>query len=408
MIGSARSDCRTRGVRARGSRVAQTISSSSGSQHAFDLLARLLVTPGAKRRVAVEESGFHAARAAFSRPARDGRLCRWTVRVCVSIRCRIEVKVISVTPSHQSADGRGDVAHSARGVARSRARELVRPSSRMTTTGEVTCYGKATTGCVADDGSRVTRVFTSARSQRACFRRCARALSSRRHWARAALIDAGSIRLTNLIVTLLTQATLAVLYRRRSPGASHSSHAADLFAASQAALARCNRGAPLLLAPRYYPILPVCISPRASESAFAVNVVNAAFSICPESVVAHTLPIGEILLARSLYRIWTRQKSSRIKRAVREMGQVLRRRSSWEISRVFVSDRASLVRQFVCDFTAFASARLAVDRSVMRVSTRKGSRRLGSSLYTANDDCALSCVEGSPIRNRERCLTPRN
>lgn len=77
---------------------------TSGSRQAFDLLARLLVTPG-KTRVAVEEPGYPPVRAAFAAagavlvpvPVDDEGLC--------VDQLPDNVQVISVTPSHQSPTG---------------------------------------------------------------------------------------------------------------------------------------------------------------------------------------------------------------------------------------------------------------------------------------------------------------
>lgn len=77
---------------------------TSGAQQAFDLLARLLVTPG-QTQVAVEEPGYPPVRAAFA--AAGARLVPMPVDeegLCVD-RLPNEVRVISVTPSHQSPTG---------------------------------------------------------------------------------------------------------------------------------------------------------------------------------------------------------------------------------------------------------------------------------------------------------------
>jgi GntR family transcriptional regulator/MocR family aminotransferase len=77
---------------------------TSGAQQAFDLLARLLVTPG-RTRVAVENPGFPPLRAAFVAAGAqlvpvpvDGEGLRVD-------RLPGDVKVICVTPSHQSPTG---------------------------------------------------------------------------------------------------------------------------------------------------------------------------------------------------------------------------------------------------------------------------------------------------------------
>ena len=77
---------------------------TSGAQQAFDLLARLLVTPG-QTRVAVEEPGYPPLRAAFI--AAGAQLLPMPVDdegLCVDA-LPDDVRVISVTPSHQSPTG---------------------------------------------------------------------------------------------------------------------------------------------------------------------------------------------------------------------------------------------------------------------------------------------------------------
>ncbi|NUS37810.1 MAG: PLP-dependent aminotransferase family protein [Lysobacter sp.] len=77
---------------------------TSGAQQAFDLLARLLVVPG-RTRVAVENPGYPPLRAAFL--AAGAQLV--PVRVDDEGLCVDElpddVRVVSVTPSHQSPTG---------------------------------------------------------------------------------------------------------------------------------------------------------------------------------------------------------------------------------------------------------------------------------------------------------------
>ena len=77
---------------------------TSGAQQAFDLLARLLVTPG-PTRVAVEEPGYPPLRAAFA--AAGAQLVPVPVDdegLCVE-RLPDDVRIVSVTPSHQSPTG---------------------------------------------------------------------------------------------------------------------------------------------------------------------------------------------------------------------------------------------------------------------------------------------------------------
>ncbi len=77
---------------------------TSGAQQAFDLIARALVTPG-QTKIAVEEPGYPPLRAAFM--AAGAKLVPVPVddeglRVD---RLPVDVKIISVTPSHQSPTG---------------------------------------------------------------------------------------------------------------------------------------------------------------------------------------------------------------------------------------------------------------------------------------------------------------
>ncbi|WP_046658203.1 PLP-dependent aminotransferase family protein [Lysobacter capsici] len=84
--------------------VADDVIVTSGAQQAFDLLARLLVTPGVTK-VAVEEPGYPPVRAAFA--AAGARLVPMPVDdegLCVE-QLPEDVRVISVTPSHQSPTG---------------------------------------------------------------------------------------------------------------------------------------------------------------------------------------------------------------------------------------------------------------------------------------------------------------
>jgi GntR family transcriptional regulator/MocR family aminotransferase len=77
---------------------------TSGAQQAFDLIARLLVTPG-QTKVAVEEPGYPPVRAAFA--AAGAKLVPLPVDdegLCID-RLPDDVRIISVTPSHQSPTG---------------------------------------------------------------------------------------------------------------------------------------------------------------------------------------------------------------------------------------------------------------------------------------------------------------
>jgi GntR family transcriptional regulator/MocR family aminotransferase len=84
--------------------IADDVIVTSSAQQAFDLLARALVTPG-RTRVAVEEPGYPPLRAAFI--AAGAQLVPIAVDdegLCVDQLPR-DVRVVSVTPSHQSPTG---------------------------------------------------------------------------------------------------------------------------------------------------------------------------------------------------------------------------------------------------------------------------------------------------------------
>ncbi|WP_426702759.1 PLP-dependent aminotransferase family protein [Rhodanobacter sp. Col0626] len=77
---------------------------TSGAQQAMDLIARLLVTPG-QTKVAVEEPGYPPVRAAFA--AAGAKLVSLPIDdegLCVK-HLPEDVRIISVTPSHQSPTG---------------------------------------------------------------------------------------------------------------------------------------------------------------------------------------------------------------------------------------------------------------------------------------------------------------
>ncbi|HET7268408.1 MAG TPA: PLP-dependent aminotransferase family protein [Oleiagrimonas sp.] len=83
---------------------AEDVIVTSGAQQAMDLIARLLVTPG-ETRVAMEEPGYPPVRAAFA--AAGARLVPVPVDaegLCVDC-LPADVKIIGVTPSHQSPTG---------------------------------------------------------------------------------------------------------------------------------------------------------------------------------------------------------------------------------------------------------------------------------------------------------------
>ncbi|HVI27002.1 MAG TPA: PLP-dependent aminotransferase family protein [Xanthomonadaceae bacterium] len=83
---------------------AEDVIVTSGAQQAFDLVARLLVTPGATR-VAVEEPGYPPLRAAFAAAGADLVPVPVDDEGVLVERIPGDVRVVSVTPSHQSPTG---------------------------------------------------------------------------------------------------------------------------------------------------------------------------------------------------------------------------------------------------------------------------------------------------------------
>lgn len=83
---------------------AEDVVVTSGAQQAFDLLARLLVTPG-KTRVAVENPGYPPVRAAFAAAGADLVPIPVDDEGLVVDALPDDVRLVSVTPSHQSPTG---------------------------------------------------------------------------------------------------------------------------------------------------------------------------------------------------------------------------------------------------------------------------------------------------------------
>ncbi|TDR48741.1 GntR family transcriptional regulator [Tahibacter aquaticus] len=79
---------------------AEDIVVTSGAQQAFDLLARVLVTPG-KTRVAVEEPGYPPLRAAFAAAGAELVPVRVDAEGLQVERLPKGVRLVCVTPSHQ-------------------------------------------------------------------------------------------------------------------------------------------------------------------------------------------------------------------------------------------------------------------------------------------------------------------
>ena len=176
---------------------------TSGAQQAFDLLARLLVTPG-RTRVAVEDPGFPPTRAAFKAagallvpvPVDDQGL-----RVD---RVPSDVKVICVTPSHQSPTGA--VMSAAR-----RAELLARARTLGATVVEDDYDGEFLFDAHPQDALQTLdcdeRVFYVGTFSKSLFPSLRKGFVVAPAWAREALIDVK--RSTDSHSDGLTQATLA-------------------------------------------------------------------------------------------------------------------------------------------------------------------------------------------------------
>ena len=176
---------------------------TSGAQQAFDLLARLLVTPG-RTRVAVEDPGFPPTRAAFAAagallvpvPVDDQGLCVELVPD--------DVKVICVTPSHQSPTG-------AVMSASRRAELLMRARTIGAVVVEDDYDGEFLFDAHPQDALQTLdcdeRVFYVGTFSKSLFPALRKGFVVAPAWAREALVDVK--RSTDSHSDLLTQATLA-------------------------------------------------------------------------------------------------------------------------------------------------------------------------------------------------------
>jgi GntR family transcriptional regulator/MocR family aminotransferase len=176
---------------------------TSGAQQAFDLLARLLVTPG-QTRVAIENPGYPPTRTAFA--AAGARLVPVPVdgeglRVD---RVPSDVKVISVTSSHQSPTGA--VMSSARRAALlARAREIDAVVIEDDYDGEFLYDTRAHDALQTLD--REGRVFYVSTFSKSLFPTLRKGFVVAPSWAREALIDIKHA--TDSHTDAVTQATLA-------------------------------------------------------------------------------------------------------------------------------------------------------------------------------------------------------
>jgi GntR family transcriptional regulator/MocR family aminotransferase len=176
---------------------------TSGAQQAFDLLARLLVTPG-QTRVAVEDPGYPPTRAAFT--AAGARLVPVPVdgeglRVD---RLPSDVKVISVTPSHQSPTG-AIMSSARRAALLARARALDAVVIEDDYDGEFLYDARAHDALQTLD--REGRVFYVSTFSKSLFPTLRKGFVVAPTWAREALVDIKHA--TDSHTDAATQATLA-------------------------------------------------------------------------------------------------------------------------------------------------------------------------------------------------------
>lgn len=176
---------------------------TSGAQQAFDLLARLLVTPG-RTPVAVENPGYMPARAAFA--AAGARLVPVPVDADGLRVDRLPdgVKVICVTPSHQLPTG-AVMSAARRRALLARARELGAVIVEDDYDGEFLFEPHAQDALQTLD--REGRVFYVGTFSKSLFPSLRKGYVVAPAWAHEALVDIR--RASDLHGDTLTQATLA-------------------------------------------------------------------------------------------------------------------------------------------------------------------------------------------------------
>jgi GntR family transcriptional regulator / MocR family aminotransferase len=289
---------------------------TSGAQQAFDLLARLLVTPG-QTRVAVENPGFPPLRAALI--AAGARL----VAVPVDAEgLRVDrvpdgVKVICVTPSHQSPTG-AVMSRTRRIALLTRARELGASVIEDDYDGEFLYDTRPQDALQMLD--REARVFYVGTFSKSLFPALRKGFIVTPYWARAALIDAKYS--TDNHCDVLTQATLAA-FLAEGYLARHIRRMRPIYSQRRNALASAIQEH----LSRWLEVLPdpagLHLTARIRESAFAVNVVNVGLQHLPGALPLTPYTIGKPYL-HGLCIGYGCVEVEQITRAVREMGRALR------------------------------------------------------------------------------------
>jgi GntR family transcriptional regulator/MocR family aminotransferase len=292
---------------------------TSGAQQAFDLLARLLVTPG-RTRVAVENPGYAPIRAALI--AAGARL----VPVPVDGEgLRVDkvpdgVKVICVTPSHQSPTG----------AVMSRARRmalLARAQALGAAVIEDDYDGEFLYDAHPQDAlqmlDREARVFYVGTFSKSLFPALRKGFVVAPPWARAALVDVK--RSTDSHSDVLTQATLAA-FIAEGHLARHIRRMRPIYSQRRETLANAIEQQ----LSRWLEVLPgsagLHLTARIREPEIAATVTRAALEHMPGAVSLSAYSIGRIDLV-GLCIGYGCVEVEQIERAVREMAQELRGRA---------------------------------------------------------------------------------
>ena len=292
---------------------------TSGAQQAFDILARLLVTPG-ETRVAVENPGYPPVRAAML--AAGARLVPVSVDADGMRVDRVPdgVKVICVTPSHQSPTG-AVMPRARRMALLARARELGASIVEDDYDGEY-LYDKAPQDALQmlDADARVFYVGTFSKS---LFPTLRKGFIVAPAWARDALIDAKYS--SDSHCDLLTQAALAAFI---SEGhlARHIRRMRPIYSRRRETLADAI-GEHLS---SWLEVLPgpagLHLTARIRDSAYAAQVESAAIRHLPGALTLAPYTVGKPQM-KGLCIGYGCAEVDQIARAVRDMGRALRRAS---------------------------------------------------------------------------------
>ena len=276
---------------------------TSGAQQAFDLLARLLVTPG-QTRVAVENPGYPPLRAAFV--AAGARLVPVPVdgeglRVD---RLPADVKVICVTPSHQSPTG---------AVMSSARRMALLARARATGCGVVEddydgeFLYDAHTQDALQTLDRDGRVFYVGTFSKSLFPSLRKGFVVAPQWAREAMIDIK--RSTDSHTDVVPQATLAA-FIAEGHLARHIRHMRPIYAQRRRAI---EQGAQDHWADCLQ-VLPgnagLHLSARIVDASMSQAIFELRASTSPRRVAAVVVQHRNDAAARTVHRLWRRGSGS--------------------------------------------------------------------------------------------------